>query len=188
MTAPILRTDRLLLAGHRPDDLDAIAAMWAHPAVYGKIGGVARSREEVWIRLLRHIGQWQAFGYGSWVLRDYAGGFVGEAGLMEARRAIDPPLALPEMGWTLAPAVHGRGYAREALDAILGWRRAGGSRARRASSILTMRHRCGLRRGSAMRRSATRRTRAGRCGCSSVRPRPDGKGLRTAISTAPEIG
>ena len=41
--------------------------------------------------------------------------------LMEARRAIDPPLALPEMGWTLAPAVHGRGYAREALDAILGW-------------------------------------------------------------------
>jgi RimJ/RimL family protein N-acetyltransferase len=121
MTAPILRTDRLLLAGHRPDDLDAIAAMWAHPAVYGKIGGVARSREEVWIRLLRHIGQWQAFGYGSWVLRDSAGGFVGEAGLMEARRAIDPPLALPEMGWTLAPAVHGRGYAREALDAILGW-------------------------------------------------------------------
>ncbi|MCP3736041.1 GNAT family N-acetyltransferase [Sphingomonas sp. RP10(2022)] len=121
MTAPTLRTDRLTLAAHHPDDLDDLAAMWAHPAVYGMIGGTARSREEVWIRLLRSIGQWQAFGYGSWVVRDHAGGFVGELGLIEARRAIDPPLTLPEMGWTLAPHVHGRGYAHEALVAVLGW-------------------------------------------------------------------
>ena len=126
MPAPILTTPRLTLTGHHPDDLDALAAMWAEPAVYGMIGGMARAREEVWIRLLRSIGQWQVFGYGSWALRDEDGAFVGEIGLMEARRAIDPPLDVPEMGWTLAPAAHGRGYAGEALTAILAWTEAHG--------------------------------------------------------------
>lgn len=120
MIAPTLHTNRLLLRGHAPDDLDILTAMWNAPAVYGMIGGAPRPREEVWIRLLRSIGQWQAFGYGSWVVCD-ASGVVGEVGLMEARRAIDPPLAVPEVGWTLAPAVHGRGYAQEALTAALGW-------------------------------------------------------------------
>jgi RimJ/RimL family protein N-acetyltransferase len=119
--APILTTDRLTLTGHRIDDLDDLATMWADPAVYTMIGGVARPREEVWIRLLRAIGQWQAFGYGSWVVRDAVGAFVGEIGLLEARRAIDPPLMLPEVGWTLSPAMHGQGYAGEALGAILDW-------------------------------------------------------------------
>jgi len=121
--APRLATRRLVLTGHHPDDLDDLAPMWAHPAVYERIGGQPRSREEVWIRLLRSIGQWTHFGYGSWVLRERDGGaFVGEIGLLEARRAIDPPLdARPEMGWTLAPAMFGKGYALEALTAILDW-------------------------------------------------------------------
>jgi RimJ/RimL family protein N-acetyltransferase len=126
MTAPVLRTPRLVLRGHAVDDLDDLAAMWGEPAVYTMIGGVARPREEVWIRLLRSIGQWQAFGYGSWVARDDAGAFVGEVGLLEARRAIDPPLVLPETGWTLAPAWHGRGLAHEALSAALAWTQARG--------------------------------------------------------------
>lgn len=121
MTAPMIRTERLTLTGHHPDDLDDIAAMWGDPAIYGMIGGVARPREEVWIRLLRSIGQWQAFGYGSWVVRDRAGGFVGEVGLLESRRAIDPPLLLPEIGWTLARTAHGQGFAGEALAAVLDW-------------------------------------------------------------------
>lgn len=120
MIAPMLHTARLTLRGHAPDDLDGLAAMWNAPAVYRMIGGVPRPREEVWIRLLRSIGQWQAFGYGSWVVCDETG-VVGEVGLIEARRAIEPPLAVPEVGWTFAPAVHGRGYAREALAAALPW-------------------------------------------------------------------
>lgn len=126
MTAPTLATDRLTLTGHHPDDLDALAAMWAEPAVYTMIGGVARSPEEVWLRLLRSIGQWQAFGYGSWVIRDADGTLVGEGGLMEARRAIDPPLRLPEANWVLAPQAHGRGYAHEAMAAALAWADAQG--------------------------------------------------------------
>ncbi len=121
MFVPTLRTDRLTLRGHAPDDLDVLTAMWSAPAVYRMIGGAARPREEVWLRLLRSIGQWQAFGYGSWVACTANGDVIGEVGLLEARRAIEPPLDVPEMGWTLAPAAHGKGYAFEALGAVLAW-------------------------------------------------------------------
>ncbi|WP_322965279.1 GNAT family N-acetyltransferase [Sphingomonas fuzhouensis] len=122
MSAPTLTTDRLVLRGHHPDDLDALAAMWAEPAVYGMIGGQPRPREEVWIRLLRSVGQWSVFGYGAWVVCDRAtGGVLGDIGLLESRRAITPELTVPEVGWTLAPAAQGKGYAGEAMRAILDW-------------------------------------------------------------------
>lgn len=120
MTVPMIHTDRLTLRGHVPDDLDILTAMWNAPEVYRMIGGTPRQREEVWLRLLRSIGQWQAFGYGSWVVCD-ASGVVGEIGLIEARRAIAPSLIVPEVGWTLAPTAHGKGYAHEALVAALAW-------------------------------------------------------------------
>ena len=124
---PTLTTERLSLRGHHPDDLDALAAMWADPAVYGVIGGKPRSREEVWIRLLRSIGCWTVFGYGAWVVCDRATGAVlGDIGLLESRRAIIPELTVPEVGWTLVPAAHGQGYAGEAMRAVLDWADANG--------------------------------------------------------------
>lgn len=125
---PTLTTPRLTLSGHRPADLDDCAAMWADPAVYAMIGGQPRAREDVWIRLLRSIGQWQAFGYGAWLARETATGrFVGEVGLLEARRAIEPSIDdAPENGWALAGGVHGRGFAGEALAAVLEWADARG--------------------------------------------------------------
>ena len=101
--------------------------MWAEPGVYAMIGGRPRAREDVWIRLLRSVGQWTMFGYGAWVLRDTATGrLVGDIGLIEARRAIDPAIDAPEIGWALATGAQGKGYAREALDAVLGWSDAHG--------------------------------------------------------------
>ena len=125
--APTLTTERLTLRGHHPDDLDALAAMWAEPAVYERIGGKPRHPEDVWIRLLRSIGQWTAFGYGAWVVCDRATGDVlGDMGLLESRREITPALLAPEAGWTLATAAHGKGYAGEAMRAILDWADARG--------------------------------------------------------------
>ncbi len=122
MIAPTLTTPRLTLTGHTAGDLDDLAAMWADPGVYGMIGGRARSREDVWIRLLRSVGQWALFGYGAWVVRETATGrFVGDVGLLEARRAIVPAIDAPEMGWALATHAQGLGYAKEALDAVLAW-------------------------------------------------------------------
>ncbi len=126
--APTLHTDRLILSAHHPDDHDALAAIWSDPAVYRHIGGQPHSREEVWRQLLRHVGQWTLFGRGMWVLRDRQdGAVIGELGLMDGRRTMAPPLPdLPEAGWTLGPAAHGRGLAREAMEAILGWADARG--------------------------------------------------------------
>lgn len=119
---PILTTDRLTLRGHRPDDLDALTAMWADPAVYGMIGGKPRAREDVWIRMLRSVGCWTVFGYGAWVVCDRTTGQVlGDMGLLESRRAIMPELTVPEAGWTLVPAAQGKGYAGEAMRAVLDW-------------------------------------------------------------------
>ena len=122
-SAPTLTTARLTMTGHVATDLDECAAMWADPRVYAMIGGQPRAREDVWIRLLRSIGQWALFGYGSWIARETATGrLIGELGLIEARRAILPSIdATPEVGWTLTGEAQGQGYASEALAAILGW-------------------------------------------------------------------
>jgi RimJ/RimL family protein N-acetyltransferase len=121
--APTLTTARLTLAPHAPADLDELLAMWAEPVVHRHIAGRAFTREEVWQRLLRYIGHWHALGWGNWAIRETASGrWVGDAGFMDARRAIEPPLPpIPEVGWVLAGWAHGQGFAREALAAILAW-------------------------------------------------------------------
>ena len=62
-------------------------------------------------------------GHGFWVIEEKATGkLIGEIGLMDAKRDIDPPFGEDrELGWALLPEVHGRGYATEALQAVLDW-------------------------------------------------------------------
>jgi RimJ/RimL family protein N-acetyltransferase len=126
--APILTTPRLTLAPHDPADLSAFAAMWSDPAVYGPLGGHGFTREEVWHRMLRYTGHWQLVGYGNWAVRETATGrIVGEIGLMDSRRATVPMFeGTPEMGWVLCSWAHGRGFAREGLEAALAWSDAQG--------------------------------------------------------------
>lgn len=121
MTPPILETERLVLSPHRPADLDDTAALLADPAVTAFIGGPV-PREQVWHRLLRYVGHWQLLGYGHWVVRDRAGRHLGDVGLMDSRRDTVPNFeGVVEAGWAFATAAHGRGYAREAIGAMLGW-------------------------------------------------------------------
>ena len=119
---PILATARLTLRAHRTDDLPAGAAMWADPAVTRFIGGKPFTPEEVWARLLRYAGLWSMLGFGYWAIEETATGrFVGELGFADFRRAVVPPLDAPELGWALVQAVHGQGYATEAVRAVLAW-------------------------------------------------------------------
>jgi len=121
--APIVETERLLLCGHRRDDLDDCTAMWGDPEVTRHISGRPFSREDVWIKLLRHVGHWSLMGYGFWVIREKASGrFIGEAGFAEFKRDLVPSLeGTPEIGWALAPSAHGKGFATEAARAALAW-------------------------------------------------------------------
>ena len=120
---PTLTSERLILRGHRREDLSEATAMWADANVTRHIGGRPFSEEEVWGKLLRHVGHWAVTGFGYWVVRERdTGVFVGEAGFADFRRELDPPLGgAPEVGWALAAHAHGKGYATEAVQRALQW-------------------------------------------------------------------
>ena len=120
---PVIETQRLRLRGHRLDDFDACAALWGDPIVTRFIGGKPSTREESWARLLRNVGHWSLLEYGYWVVEDRATGqFAGEIGFSDLKRDITPSLdGFPESGWVLLPHIHGKGFATEAVRAILAW-------------------------------------------------------------------
>lgn len=128
MTGTTLRTERLILRRHGASDLEEVAALWADPGVTEHIGGRPLSREEAWRNIQRYAGHWALFGWGYWTIRDRAtDAFLGEAGLMDSRRDTRPSFeGTPEAGWALAPQAQGRGYAREAVAAVLAWADARG--------------------------------------------------------------
>lgn len=122
-TVPVLQTERLILREHRPEDLDAYLDLWTQDDVVRFISGRPLTRSECWGRILRSRGLWAVLGAGFWTLTDRESGrLVGEAGLMDIKRAIEPPLdGTLEAGWALHPSVQGKGLAREAMTAILDW-------------------------------------------------------------------
>jgi len=121
--APVVETERLILRPHRPEDHEAYARLWADAVTVRFIGGRPFSRSESWIRILRQIGHWQVQGFGFWILEEKASGaLAGEAGFHDLHRDIVPSFdGVPEAGWALAPGFHGRGFAREAVEAIHRW-------------------------------------------------------------------
>jgi RimJ/RimL family protein N-acetyltransferase len=120
---PAIDTERLTLRGHGRNDFQESAAMWGNAEVTRYIGGRPFSEEEVWTRLLRHVGHWSLLGFGTWVVRERSSGrFVGEVGFIDYRRDIQPSFhGTPELGWVLDPWAHGRGFALEATTAALAW-------------------------------------------------------------------
>jgi RimJ/RimL family protein N-acetyltransferase len=120
---PTLETERLRLRGHRMNDLEPCAAMWADPLVTRHIGGRPFSREEVWSKILRYAGLWSLLGFGYWVAEDKATGeFLGEGGFADFKRDVRPSIeGMPEIGWALVPSAHGKGLATEAVRTVCAW-------------------------------------------------------------------
>jgi RimJ/RimL family protein N-acetyltransferase len=121
-TAPVLLSARLCLRPHVAADYPACKAMWQHPETIRFIGGKAQSDQEVWFRLLRYGGMWPLQGFGFWAFEDRATGeYLGEGGLMDARRGLAGLNGIPEVGWALTPQAGGRGIATEAMSVVLDW-------------------------------------------------------------------
>jgi RimJ/RimL family protein N-acetyltransferase len=121
--APRLETARLALRPFRESDIEAQARTMADSGVVRHLGGHPFSREDSWRRLLCAPGLWVLLGYGYWAVEERgSGAYVGQVGFSDFKRDMTPNIeGLPEMGWILAPDMHGKGYATEAVAAALAW-------------------------------------------------------------------
>jgi len=122
MTIPSLETEQLILRGHRREDFASVLELWSDPRTVRLMGVQPMTEEDAWAKFLRTFGSWEVNGFGFWAVEEKANGrFVGEAGFLNAKRDITPPLPVPEMGWSFSPSVHGKGFASEAVAAAIAW-------------------------------------------------------------------
>jgi RimJ/RimL family protein N-acetyltransferase len=111
-------TDRLRIRSWRDDDFDAYAAMNADPRVMEFFPSVV-SREESRARFARGNARLAARGYGMWPVEVIGGApFIGIVGLADPDFSAHFTPAV-EIGWRLAAAYWGSGYATEAARAVL---------------------------------------------------------------------
>jgi ribosomal-protein-alanine N-acetyltransferase len=114
----MLATARLVLRPWRPDDLPALAALNADPAVMEHFPNPLDRAESdaLAARLQAHI---DAHGFGFWAVeRTGAAGCIGFIGLARVGD-IYPFHPAIEVGWRLARAHWGQGYASEGARACL---------------------------------------------------------------------
>ena len=121
MTSTLI-TDRLILAPVELKDYDELKDLWGDRDFVQHIFPQPLSGEDVWSRLLRDIGHWEALGHGNWTIRlKDTGEHVGSVGILDFRREVEPRIDAPELGWGVRPKFQGQGLAFEALSAALTW-------------------------------------------------------------------
>ncbi|MEO5865998.1 MAG: GNAT family N-acetyltransferase [Sphingomonas sp.] len=123
MPGPILFTKRLILRPTTAEDFEGYAAFCADPETMRFLGGT-KTRSEAWRIFATAAGAWTVCGYSFFsVIERETGRWIGRIGPWM-------PEGWPgcEVGWGLASAFAGRGYAYEAAVAamdyavdILGW-------------------------------------------------------------------
>lgn len=114
----VLRTERLLLRQWRPSDRDPWAALNADPEVMAHFPStLSREESDRWAEV--NAARIEARGWGLWAVEvDGGAPFIGFVGLEEP--GFDAPFTpCVEVGWRLARAHWGQGYAPEAARAAL---------------------------------------------------------------------
>jgi RimJ/RimL family protein N-acetyltransferase len=103
-------------------DLDYFLSFFGDADASQHVGGPSGT-EDTWRRMLAGVGLWPLTGLGMWAVEQREdAATIGHVGFFDFLRDCEPSIAGDaEMGWILAPSAHGRGYAIEACEAILGW-------------------------------------------------------------------
>jgi RimJ/RimL family protein N-acetyltransferase len=115
---PILDTPRLRLRGPKAADIPEVIAFWASDRSR-HVGG-PRGPQGAWEDYMAAFGSWLITGFGYWAIESRDDGrFAGWVGFCHP-----PHFPEPEMGWALMDQAEGKGYAKEAASAALGWCRA----------------------------------------------------------------
>jgi len=129
----VLETERLGIRLPNLDDEEPAAELLTDPAVMQFLGGEVVPREHVPEVIAKWLRRWDEDDMGPFVIerrRDRR--FIGRAGLLvwDTRSWTHSTLAeaghhaQPELGWALARAHWGAGYATEAAQAVRAWSRA----------------------------------------------------------------
>lgn len=123
IAGPTLFTERLILRPLAAEDFEAWADFHADPETMRFLGGV-QSRAAAWRSLCAMAGAWSIRGFSMFAMIERSTGrWIGRTGPWQ-------PEGWPgtEIGWGVARAFAGRGYAREAAGAaldfafdVLGW-------------------------------------------------------------------
>ena len=116
MTIPLpIETERLLIREFAAGDVDAMAGVYGDPEVMEHVCLGVLDRDRTAALLDDYRREQAERGFSTWaVVERESGAVVGDAGF-----GLYAPTAEPELGYTLARAVWGRGYALEAARACV---------------------------------------------------------------------
>jgi RimJ/RimL family protein N-acetyltransferase len=119
VTAPVLRTSRLVLRPHRLSDADAWMRIEFDPSVRDGLHWPARDRRAVLAHLRNRIRQTTLWHVGDFLALavELDGEVIGDVSMH--LRTIAPETRFVEIGWLQLPEYSGRGYATEAASAML---------------------------------------------------------------------
>ena len=121
----VLETERLWLCRVNPErDFERFAETLADAENVRYIGGKVMSPPQAWRAMAMLMGHWEIRGYGFFsCIEKSSGEHIGRVGPWNPQGWPEP-----EVGWTLHPEFHGKGYASEAgrasIDYVfreLGW-------------------------------------------------------------------
>lgn len=121
MTAPVLTTERLVLRQIGEDDLEPHMTLLNTPAVMEHLGGV-QPREMIAAKHQASRASFAAHGFGFMLMVERASGaIVGHCGLRHVAHPLAPNPQDHEIGWLVREDRWRRGYAHEAMRAVIDW-------------------------------------------------------------------